>query len=132
MNEDREFNYINVIPLVDVMLVLLTIVLTTSTFIATGMISVSLSKASPQGKLEVAKNQTVSIDTEGKIFFNAEEVGLNGLSYRLVELNKEMPLIVRADCDIRLQVFIDVLDILNTGGFKKVAIQTQAKKVSRE
>ena len=125
MEDDKEFNYINVIPLVDVMLVLLTIVLTTSTFIATGMISVSLPKASPHGKAELIKNQTVSIDTNGKIFFNAEEVGLNGLSSRLVALDKETPLLVRADCDIRLQVFIDVLDILNTGGFKKVAIQTQ-------
>ena len=36
--EEKEFDYMNVIPLVDVMLVLLTIVLTTSTFIATGVI----------------------------------------------------------------------------------------------
>jgi biopolymer transport protein ExbD len=128
MNEDKEFNYINVIPLVDVMLVLLTIVLTTSTFIATGMISVSLPKASPHGKAEVMKNQTVSIDTAGRIFFNAQEVGLSGLSTRMAHLDRETPLIVRADCDIRLQVFIDVLDVLNTGGFKKVAIQTQTRK----
>jgi biopolymer transport protein ExbD len=128
MNEDKEFNYINVIPLVDVMLVLLTIVLTTSTFIATGMISVSLPKASPHAKAEVMKNQTVSIDTAGRIFFNAHEVGLTGLSARMAHLDRETPLIVRADCDIRLQVFIDVLDVLNTGGFKKVAIQTQTRK----
>jgi biopolymer transport protein ExbD len=127
MKEDKEFNYINVIPLVDVMLVLLTIVLTTSTFIATGAISVSLPKASLHGKAELLKNQTVSIDTNGKIFFNREEVGLNGLSARVSPLDKDTPLIVRADCDIRLQIFIDVLDILNTGGFKKVAIQTHTR-----
>ncbi len=128
MKEDKEFNYINVIPLVDVMLVLLTIVLTTSTFIATGMISVSLPKASPHGKADAIKNQTVSIDTEGRIFLNAEEVGLGGLKTHLAPLGKETPLLVRADCDIRLQVFIDVLDVLNTGGFKKVAIQTQTRR----
>ncbi len=128
MKEDKEFNYINVIPLVDVMLVLLTIVLTTSTFIATGMISVSLPKASPQGKAGVVKNQIVSIDPDGNIFFNAEEVGLGGLSTRMAHLDRETPLLVRADCDIRLQVFIDVLDVLNTGGFKKVAIQTQERR----
>ena len=38
--DEKEFDYLNVIPLVDVMLVLLTIVLTTSTFIATGGIQV--------------------------------------------------------------------------------------------
>ncbi|MFH0786115.1 MAG: biopolymer transporter ExbD, partial [Pseudomonadota bacterium] len=35
--EEKEFDYINVIPLVDVMLVLLTITLTTSSFIASGL-----------------------------------------------------------------------------------------------
>nr|WP_255317356.1 biopolymer transporter ExbD [Candidatus Magnetobacterium casensis] len=40
--QEKEFDYINVIPLVDIMLVLLTIVLTTSAFIATGVIPVNL------------------------------------------------------------------------------------------
>lgn len=39
---DHELNQINVIPLVDVMLVLLLIVLTTETFISTGQIPVDL------------------------------------------------------------------------------------------
>ncbi len=43
--DEKEFDYLNVIPLVDVMLVLLTIVLTTSTFIATGGIQVELPEA---------------------------------------------------------------------------------------
>ncbi|HEU5406736.1 MAG TPA: biopolymer transporter ExbD [Nitrospira sp.] len=42
---ERELNQINVIPLVDVMLVLLVIVLTTATFISTGQVPVELAKA---------------------------------------------------------------------------------------
>ncbi len=42
---EREVNQINVIPLVDVMLVLLVIVLTTATFITAGQIPVNLAKA---------------------------------------------------------------------------------------
>jgi biopolymer transport protein ExbD len=42
---EREVNQINVVPLVDVMLVLLVIVLTTATFISTGQVPVNLSKA---------------------------------------------------------------------------------------
>ena len=34
-------------------------------------------------------------------------------------------MVIRADRDIRLQVFVDVLDIINNLGFKKVAIQTE-------
>ena len=127
MEESKEFNYINVIPLVDVMLVLLTIVLTTSTFIATGMISVSLPKASPS-KAEVVRNETISIDPHGRIYFNSLEVGLDGLNDMIGPLDRETPLVVRADCNIRLQVFIDVLDLLNHGGFKKVAVQTETRR----
>jgi len=66
--EEKEFDYINVIPLVDVMLVLLTIVLTTSSFIATGMIPLDLPKVvKSQG--EMLKTQTVEIDRQGVLFF---------------------------------------------------------------
>ncbi|MBU2262417.1 MAG: biopolymer transporter ExbD [Proteobacteria bacterium] len=112
--------------MVDVMLVLLTIVLTTSTFIATGMISLSLPKAS-HGQAESVRWQTISIDQTGRIYFNTAEVALEGLSAALDRLDRETPLVVRADCNIRLQVFIDVLDLLNGRGFKKVTVQTEKR-----
>ena len=88
--EDREFDYINVIPLVDVMLVLLTIVLTTSTFIATGMISLSLPKAS-HGRAENLRWQTISVDQTGRIYFNRAEVALGGLGAAVDRLDRKRP-----------------------------------------
>jgi biopolymer transport protein ExbD len=122
--EEKEFNYMNVIPLVDVMLVLLTIVLTTSTFIASGMINVSLPKASAEHK-EILKNQTISIHKDGTVYFNASITTLDELREKVTMLDRETPMVIRADRDIRLQVFVDVLDIINNLGFKKVAIQTE-------
>jgi len=122
--EEKEFDYINVIPLVDVMLVLLTIVLTTSTFIASGMINVSLPKASAEHK-EILKNQTISIHKDGAVYFNAVPVTLDQLEEGVTRLDRETPMVIRADRDIRLQVFVDVLDIINNLGFRKVAIQTE-------
>ena len=124
--EEKEFDYINVIPLVDVMLVLLTIVLMTSTFIATGMISVSLPKAS-QAQTEVLKRQIISIDRQGVIYFNSAIVNIEELGVKIKDIDRSTPLIVRADRDITLQIFIDVLDLLNSRGFKRVAIQTESK-----
>ena len=46
--EEKEFDNINVIPFIDIMLVLLTIVLTTSTFIAPGAIPMELPQVSDQ------------------------------------------------------------------------------------
>ena len=122
--EEKEFDYMNVIPLVDVMLVLLTIVLTTSTFIASGMINVSLPKASAEHK-EILKNQVISIDRDGTVYLNSSPVTLDELKNKMLLLNKITPILVRADRDIRLQVFVDVLDIINNLGFRRVAIQTE-------
>lgn len=122
--EEKEFDYINAIPLVDVLLVLLTIVLITSTFMAAGLINVSLPKASAQHK-EMLKNQIISIQKDGTIYFNASPVTLNELREKVNSLDRETPILIRADRDIRLQVFVDVLDIINNMGFRKVAIQTE-------
>lgn len=122
--EEKEFDYINVIPLVDVMLVLLTIVLTTSTFIATGMISVSLPKSS-HGRDEIIKRSVITIDRNGTVYFNSNRIDLEELGRMIEELDKDAPVLVRADREIRLQIFVDVLDILNSRGLKRVAIQTE-------
>jgi biopolymer transport protein ExbD len=126
--KDKEFDYINVIPLVDVMLVLFTIVLTTSTFIASGMISISLPKASQARNEAIIKQQTITIDKSGIIYFNTSPVLLEDLGTALHKLDRETPIMVRADSYIRLQAFIDVLDLLNSRGFQKVAVQTEKKR----
>ena len=124
--EEKEFDYMNVIPLVDVMLVLLAIVLTTSTFIATGMISVSLPKAS-EAQSDVLKRQIISIDQHGAVYFNSIRVSLEELGMKIKDIDRNTPVIVRADKDVTLQIFVDVLDLLNSQGFKKVAIQTEKR-----
>lgn len=125
--DNKGFETINVIPLVDVMLVLLTIVLTTSTFIAAGQIPLSLPKAS-QTSPQSLKVQTISIDRNGALYFNAAPVSLEELDSALGSLDREAPLAVRADGGIRLQIFIDVLDRVNRRGFKKVAVQAEVKR----
>ena len=57
---EREIDQINVIPLVDVMLVLLVIVLTTATFISTGQIPVDLAKAKEAGDRQDTRSSSRS------------------------------------------------------------------------
>ena len=125
MNE-KEFDFINVIPLVDVMLVLLTIVLTTSTFIATGAIPIELPKAT-KNPTETLKTQNIEIDVQGNIFLNGQRLPLEELKSALYTVPKTTPLIIRADRNARVQAFVDVLDLVNREGFKKVAIQTEKR-----
>ena len=75
----------------------------------------------------VTQNRIISIDAQGVIYFAANIVSLEGLGTLIKDIDRETPIILRADRSVRLQVFVDVLDLLNSGGFKKVAIQTQRK-----
>lgn len=125
--EEKEFDYINVIPLVDVMLVLLTIVLTTSTFIASGIIPVELPRVSKSHE-ETLKTQTVEIDKRGNIYLNSKPMSLDSLRDSILSLDKAIPILIRADRDISLQVFVDVLDIVKKLGFRKVSLQTEQKR----
>ena len=75
---DRELDQINVIPLVDVMLVLLVIVLTTATFITTGQIPVNLAKAKEAGDRKDVPI-VITLNAEGNLFVNDRPVTTVGL-----------------------------------------------------
>lgn len=125
--EEKEFDYMNVIPLVDVMLVLHTIVLTTSTFIATGVIPVELPSVSKtQG--DTLKTQTIEIDKMGNIYLNSRPVTLTDLKNSICNLDRSVPMLIRADRDIALQIFVDVLEVVKDLGFKRVSLQTKQRR----
>jgi len=125
--QEKEFDYINVIPLVDVMLVLLTIVLTTSTFIATGVIPVQLPKASSIDE-HTLKTLMIEIDEFKQIYLNSKVVSLQDLKKAMNEISRDTPILIRSDKDIALQVFVDVLDVVKGLGFKKVSLQTEERR----
>jgi biopolymer transport protein ExbD len=122
--EEKEFDYINMIPFIDVMLVLLTIVLTTSTFVATGVIPVELPRVT--GKHERAlKNTLVEIDRRSIIYYGGKAVTLVMLRNEIQGLPRDTPVLVRADRSVPLQSFVDVMDTIKTLGFGKVSLQTE-------
>ncbi len=123
--DNNGFDTINVIPLVDVMLVLLTIVLTTTTFIAVGAIPVELPRAENSSS-ETLKTITIEIDETGSIYFNQLPSTIFQLKESLTQLERSQPILIRADRDIALQIFVNVMDIVKGLGFSKVSLQTES------
>jgi biopolymer transport protein ExbD len=123
--DEKEFDYLNVIPLVDVMLVLLTIVLTTSTFIATGGIQVELPKAEANEETAALHPRTIIIDEEGRIWLEADELTLASLTAVLEGVDRETPILVRADKSLALQGFVDVFGAVKQLGFAHLSLQTE-------
>jgi biopolymer transport protein ExbD len=122
--EEKSFDSINVIPFVDIMLVLLTIVLTTSTFIATGALSVELPRAMKSDE-RAMRRQTIEIDCAGVLFLNAKPVRLEDLKDLLQSADRTWPVLIRADRGVELQIFVSVLDVVKSMGFQKVSLQTE-------
>ncbi|MFO1471857.1 MAG: biopolymer transporter ExbD [Turneriella sp.] len=127
--EEKEFDSMNILPLVDVMLVLLTIVLTTATFVAKGLIPVELPTIEKSGSKAHAKNQNtvVEISREGQIYVNAVQHELENLVPQLQALPKESDIVIRADKRIQLDLFLQVLSRLKKHGFSNISVQTEEK-----
>lgn len=125
--DEKEFDYINVIPFIDIMLVLLTVVLTTSTFIARGAIPLELPKATSQ-KAAALKTISIDIDRQGVVYLNSLPVIMEKLPDEMRSFDPEMPILIHADRGIALQVFVDVMDVIRNRGFKKISLQTEVKK----
>ncbi len=119
---DKGFDYINVIPLVDIMLVLLAIVLTTATFIAHGDIPVTLPKAEAPSEVRELKGVVITVSKEGKIFFHKREVSLKQLREELEKLPKETPVSVWADKDAKVERFVKVMGLLSSMGFGNASV----------
>lgn len=124
--DHKPIDYINVIPFVDIMLVLLTIVLTTSSFIASGMLPLDLPTAS-NNQTNILKTQVIEIDKTGQIFTNGRPGSLVNMQSTLNSLSRQAPILIRADRSIDLQWFVDVLDAVKMMRFEKVSLQTTEK-----
>lgn len=122
--DEKPFETMNVIPFVDIMLVLLTMVLTTASFIAVGRIPLSLPQASAM-KVEQLKETMVEIDAAGTIHLDGTALAIEELKVRLGTLPKDTAILIRADRSIAFQRFVDVADVLKGLAFTKVGVQTK-------
>ena len=123
MDDDQGFTGINVIPFIDIMLVLLTIVLTTATFIAGGSIPVNLPKAE-QGEA-AEPGLMVEIDRDGTAHFQGQAYDRETLRAMLLQEDRQRPLLIRADRAVVLQSFVDVLSTIRELGFTTMSLQTE-------
>ncbi|MBU0720526.1 TonB system transport protein ExbD [bacterium] len=121
----KRFDEINVIPFIDIMLVLLVMVLTTATFIKQGVIPVELPHAQTSAKEDIEKEITVYVNAKGELFFEKEKVTLKELEEKLSTISKEQTVVLRSDKESRFQDFVSVMDILKRLNHEQLYIVTK-------
>jgi biopolymer transport protein ExbD len=124
MRRER-FDKMNVVPFIDIVLVLLVIILATATFVKNQTINVDLPTASSK-KSEEKKNIQIAVDKEGVYSYEAEILPLDLIKEKLMKLDPKKDLIsLRMDKSSEFQYFVDIIDILKTKGFENISIITK-------
>jgi biopolymer transport protein ExbD len=121
---------INVTPMVDVMLVLLVIFILSAPMF-THAVKLDLPKAQSPAAGQQASTVTVSIDGQGRVFWNAEPLAMTALEARMAEASKQEPqpeLQLRADKSTRYEVVAQVMAAAQGNGLTKLGFVTDATK----
>ncbi|MBN6068392.1 TonB system transport protein ExbD [Aggregatibacter actinomycetemcomitans] len=119
----KKFDEINIIPFIDIMLVLLAIVLITASFISQGKIQVNVPKASSSVAFksnELAKLLTVT--AKGELYFNDKPTNLESLESEIAGWDKKQKVTLKIDSEASFQDFVSVTDLLAKNEIKDVAI----------
>ena len=116
---------LNIVPFIDIMLVLLAIVLSISTFIAQGKIAVDLPSASSAEQIkEDEKKVSVVIDKDNKFFIDDAEISEDELKDKLNAIDTKTLVQLKSDKNAKFDSFVKVIDILKEKGHENFAIQT--------
>jgi len=121
----KKFDQINVIPFIDIMLVLLVMVLTTATFIKQGIIPVDLPSAKATQKEDTKKELTIYVNSKGEIFLEKEKVNSITLEEKLSKISKKQIIILRSDKNSKFQDFVTVMDTLKKLHLEQLYIVTK-------
>lgn len=135
-NRSREEPEINLIPFIDVLLVVVIFLMLSTTYSKFTELQLSLPVADVQALRDYPKDVLVSVNSEGAYSVNAVPVA--GRSVELVaaalvagaKAGKESVVIISADASAKHQSVITVMEAARRAGLMQVTFATQASDLS--
>jgi biopolymer transport protein TolR len=127
----RTINEINMVPFIDVMLVLLIIFMVTAPLITTGVIdlpTVGKSKQRPDHVVEVvvASDEVLKLKIDGK---EVDGASLRNLAAKVKEAqrgNADTPVVISADKAVKYESVVRVMDTLQRAGVQRVGLAVKS------
>ena len=120
---------INIIPLVDVVLVLLIIFMATTAFVKESGLKMELPTAkSTETRQDEQKDLSIALTRDGKIYLNAKISSLPAVESAMREAakrNNTTPVIIKGDENIEYKRVVEVMDLAKQAGLPKVALGTR-------
>ena len=127
----RSMSEINMVPFIDVMLVLLIIFMVTAPLITTGVVdlpSVGQSKTRPTSVIElvVGIDERVKIKVDGQA--EPQPVTLAQIAMRVKQAQKgvaETPVVISAERNVKYDSVVKVMDTLQKAGVQRVGLSVK-------
>ncbi|OOS00315.1 TonB system transport protein ExbD [Haemophilus paracuniculus] len=122
----KKFDEINIIPFIDIMLVLLAIVLVTASFISQGKIQVNIPQATTTQAMkadDLAK--LLTINEQNEYFLNDKPIEKTQLATEIASWDKSQKVTLKVDSSVKFEKFVELTDLLATNEIKNVAIVTK-------
>jgi len=120
----KKFDSINIIPFVDIMLVLLAIVLTTFTLVEKKEIQVILPQANSTKDIKRV-NISITITKDGAIYWEDNKITKDELQKKVQYLKKEDSININCHKDAKFEDFLYLLDTLKSQNLNNIAIVTK-------
>lgn len=121
----KRFDGINVVPFIDIMLVLLVIVLTTASFIAKGEIPLELPKSTSATPLKENRQIQIHITATNEIYLDNKITSIEQVRAILGRLDASSLVKINCDKEAKFDYFVAILDLFKANNFKNIAIVTQ-------
>ncbi|MDO9204153.1 MAG: biopolymer transporter ExbD [Methylotenera sp.] len=123
----------NLIPLIDVLLVIIIFLIVSATFSRTSELQINLPTAEANTPQEKPLTIEVGVDASGKYVVNGKglaDSSVSGISAALQAAangGKEPTIIINADAKTTHQSVIDVMEASRTAGYTHITFATQSK-----
>ncbi len=130
---DAPMAEINMIPLIDVMLVLLVIFIITAPLL-THAVKIDLPRATSHPNLTRPDNIQLGIKADGEVYWNGEPVDAPALAQRMTAAGRQNPqpeLHIRADATTQYQRVAEVMSIAAKSGLTKIGFVTDPREATR-
>lgn len=127
----RKIDSLNLVPFIDIVLVLLVIVLTTASFINQSRINIDIPKVDSvqSQRTKVEKNdRVISIKKSGEFYFEDKALNLAELEVVISRLPKESDIVINGDRESNFDSFVLLMDMLQRLGFGNLFVLVDEKK----
>ena len=119
---------LNLVPLIDVLVMLIFFAFVTMQFRSATMLNITLPRIATAGKNEYKGTVTIGIDNKGVISFNGKEIPddqLPGLVKAVSEQARDIPVLIKADETTQLKKLAFAMDVCRMNGLNKISLQSR-------